>query len=484
MANSMKKSLPILCLMLLVVRLGADAPKRSQRIEWRSNANALEYKVEIQNTATKETSSFTTEKTFAELSLSPGDYRYRVTAYDFLGRPAAPSAWTAFLVIQAAQPEIRNIEKKVTAQNAGKRLEIAVDIANVSANSVVELVSESVQGELGIGRKGGEDETGRVSKVYFEDVPPGKWRLRVTNASGFSVESDVIEVMGNGNAAESVTPVVAQADEAERVAREVAEQAAREAAEREAAERAAREAEERAAAEQAAREAVEREAAERAAREAAERAAREAEELAKRQAEEQKAAEKAAKKAARQKYREEHPYIIKDITFAGGIGAVLMPYDGTVKDTTGNGSAFAFMGRFSAFPVKQEKQRFGFELLGRYADFGTEEEYYTVDLSFVQLGANFVWKHTLFGPKSFFAVKGGGGLVIVNYATTYLKSADGRENPERKRLVYPALTAGASLIFNPANFLSVEAGADFSHLFITGMPTGCITPYICVGLRL
>lgn len=436
--------------MLCAALLSADEPKFSQRIEWRANANALEYKVEIQDTATNTVSSFTTEKTFAELSLAPGNYRYRVTVYDFLGRKATTSAWTAFSVIQAAKPEIRRIEKNVTASDADERLEIAVDIANVSADSLVELVGENVPGELEISGNGGKDEKERVSKVYFQDVPPGKWRLRVTNASGFSAESDVIEIVS----AVKPPPVFEQDDAEAAAAREAEERAAREAAEL--AERLARE---------------EREAAERAAREeqeAAERAAREA----------------AARLAAEKKKKP--PYVFKDITVAGGVGLAFMPYDGTVTDMTGNTFAPAFMGRIAAFPLKREKYRFGFELCGTYADWGAKTDFYALDLTFMQFGANVVWKHRLFGAKSFFALKGGGVVVVVDYATTYpYRGDDDRREPSgRKRLFYPAVTAGASLICNPAQFLSLEAGVDFSHLCITGMPTGCVTPYVCVGFRL
>ena len=453
MASGVKKFLPALCLMLCAALLSADEPKFSQRIEWRANANALEYKVEIQNVATDAVSSFTTEKTFAELSLAPGNYRYRVTVYDFLGRKATTSAWTAFSVIQAARPEIRSIEKNVTAPDADERLEIAVDIANVSADSVVELVGENVTGELGISGSGGKDEKERVSKVYFQDVPPGKWRLRVTNASGFSTESDVIEIVS----AVKPPPAAEQDDAEAAAAHELAERLARE--EQEAAERAAREAAELA--ERLARE--EQEAAERAAREAAARLA-----------------------AEKKKKPPRPPYVFKDITVAGGVGLAFMPYDGTVTDMTGNSSALAFVGRIAAFPLKREKYRFGFELCGSYADWGAKTDFYALDLTFLQVGANAVWKHRLFGAKSFFALKGGVGVVAVDYETTYTYSGDDdrREPSGRKRLFYPAVTAGASLVFNPAQFLSLEAGADVSHLFITGMPTGCVTPYVCVGFRL
>ena len=478
MANS-KKMLLLFGLMLFS-RSFADEPKFLQRLEWRSNANALEYKVEIQNTVTEEISSFTTEKLFAELSLAPGDYRYQVTAYDFLGRKAGVSAWTTFSVIQAAQPEIRNIEKSVTMQDGSERLEIAVEIANVSANTVVELVSATtaMRGELEIEKGGREDETKQVSKVYFQNVSQGEWRLRVTNASGFSTESEVIEVIDSNKTVGDFATAVAKSADEEKTPEVVAEKSTQEI--EETSENVSEETIEKNTGEALAKAEIER-----AAKEAEERAAREAAEKAEKEAAERKATEIATKKAAEQKVLATQSSGM-DITFAGGIGMMLMQH-GLNDDIVGSESALAFLGRFSAFPVKRGAQRFGFELFGRYADFDVEEEYSAVDSMFLQFGANFVWKHTLFGPKSFVALKGGGGVVFVDYEAAPIKGAEERDASEHKLLAYPALTLGASVIFNPVQFLSLEAGVDFSLMFVSGKPNDCIMPYIpyaCIGLRL
>ena len=57
-----------------------------QRIEWNSDDNALEYRIEIQNIETKKSYEFKTDKNVLEFNLPSGNYRYRVAPYDFLVR--------------------------------------------------------------------------------------------------------------------------------------------------------------------------------------------------------------------------------------------------------------------------------------------------------------------------------------------------------------------------------------------------------------
>ena len=88
----------ILIFLFLFSALLFGEEKFTQRLEWKSNANALEYKVELQNLSDGKSQTFSTEKSHLELSLSPAKYRYRVRAYDFLGKEASVSSWTEFEV--------------------------------------------------------------------------------------------------------------------------------------------------------------------------------------------------------------------------------------------------------------------------------------------------------------------------------------------------------------------------------------------------
>jgi preprotein translocase subunit SecG len=81
-----------------------SAKKFKQTLQWSSDPNVLEYKIEIQNSSGQIIQSVTTEESSVSLALKEGSYRYRITAYDFLGREAVSTGWvnieyiTAYLV--------------------------------------------------------------------------------------------------------------------------------------------------------------------------------------------------------------------------------------------------------------------------------------------------------------------------------------------------------------------------------------------------
>ena len=85
-----------------------SAKKFKQTLQWSSDPNVLEYKVEIQNSSGQIIQSVTTEESSISLSFKEGSYRYRITAYDFLDREAVSTGWVNFEVAIAKQPEIKH----------------------------------------------------------------------------------------------------------------------------------------------------------------------------------------------------------------------------------------------------------------------------------------------------------------------------------------------------------------------------------------
>lgn len=77
----------------------ATASKRKQKLEWRADENVLEYKVEVQNSAGKVLVSEVTEKSSVQFSLPAGNYTYKITAYDMLGRESVNTGWIPFEII-------------------------------------------------------------------------------------------------------------------------------------------------------------------------------------------------------------------------------------------------------------------------------------------------------------------------------------------------------------------------------------------------
>lgn len=514
-AHSQRKrrlALALLVCALLALPTFAEEVTFPQKIEWKSNANALEYKVELQNTTSGRTQTITTDKTSTELSLVPGKYRYRVYAYDFLGREASVSAWTSFEVFKASTPRIRNVEKDVTIGKADNSVEISVSISDINANSKFELVNESLEGTIDASEraqmKSGSSETESITKLGFKGVPPGQWRLRVTNASGLTSTSDVITVHGERTyTEEEVALIKKEAEDAKEAAlkkdfqnnldeyiRLAEEEKAREA------ERIAREKEEaeKARLAEEARLKAEREAAEQARLEAerkleeeriaAENARREEE----RQAAERERQMQLAKAAAEKKEREEarrlarlerknRPYKWKDIVFEGGVGYTATLYDSTIKDYYDDDTALALNFRIKFLPVKTASNKFGLELNMLYQKFEKETDFYSAELISAIFDVKFVWQHNLTG-NLFLCAKGGGGTDIIQKKIDY-GSASSRGSAENIQYMYPAAVGGLSLFLIPWKCIVLEAGIDFAHVLGDSSRFGFITPYACVGFR-
>ena len=184
--------------------------KFSQKIEWKSDKNALEYRVEMRPVGGK--SEFrTTTDSFIELSLPAGEYEYRVYVYDLLGRQSSVSGWKRFSVIKAAEPEInipRNSTKSASVDERSGEMSMDVSVGSITPESKVELINERtkerVSGKLQVKAADGSarGEVYSATSVTFPPVESGEWRLKITNPSGLSSESAPITIKKSPTASE------------------------------------------------------------------------------------------------------------------------------------------------------------------------------------------------------------------------------------------------------------------------------------------
>ena len=515
------KLLTLLCCLMLMAAAPLSAQssqKFKQILKWNSDPNVLEYKVEIQTSAGKSVSTVTTEESSISLALKEGSYRYRITAYDFLGREAVTTNWVNFEVALAKLPEIKHQKKIESLAEDGKALELNVNVEDVTSDTKAELVNietgKSIAGQLVLSSAAGApaagltaSETHTANKVRFTEVPEGKWKLVITNPSGLSSESESFEVKDTIKE-ERIAAAKAEEErkererlEAERKAKEEAERLAREEEERKAREEAERLEAERLAREKAEREEIvrkihEQEEADRLAREEEERKvleeerrqqelveaeARAAEEAA-REAEQTEEDKEAAKEARRQKWLtyDRKFYII------GGAGVTMPLYDsGFFHDymREGNRMPLCFTAQIGFLPIHTDRIRFGMELNSFGTQYRVNNEYYNMYLNILDIQDNLAFRFGLKNKKVWFQVKGGGGFAVVQELLDYLDESENNKKDKVDNFGYITAGGGLSVIFTPTALLMIEVGADYYNLFIPEMNMGLLNPYLGIGIR-
>ena len=494
MVNS-RKLYTILILLVLFSSsiLSAQSTKFKQKLSWVEDKNAFDYKVEIRGVETSYKSLLESDTSFVEVSLPAGKYRYRVYAFDFLGRQASVSDWRDFTVLKAVQPQVVNKEKTVVPVKDDKKVSIPVDVKSIEEDSKVELVNKEtnqvVEGKLDV--KVDDKNQLVASEAVFPMVEEGNWVVKVTNPSGLFIESEEIKVESN---------VTRQQLEAERKAEEE-----RIAAERRAEEERIAAEEERLAVERRAKE--ERIAAERRAEEeriaaekerlAVERKAEEEERLAaERKAEEERLAaveeqQAAEEKLAKAEVKKNKP--AADFSMLVGGGALINIYDGSLlkynnqtlwKKETDSSVLPEVNVRMAYLPVKFDGWKTGVELAAQTSILYFENEYIQSYLPFTVVELNWEIQRKLGTDKFLLALKLGGSASIINEIAKYKQDTEEERQASEAAFVNWGAQAGLSFVFIPVKNFEIELGCDFNHVFIPEMPTGNINTYLVMGVRL
>ena len=396
-----------------------------QKIQWEQDENASEYKVEIRDVESGKKYYFETEENFVNLNLPASRYEYQVTVLNSFGRVQTASGWNSFEIFKAELPEIVKVQKKSVVPSKDDDFFIETDIKNVNEDSAVSLVNEktgkTIKGSLVMQKSAGKNEK-TATKVKFPKVENGEWKLIVENPLGQKTESASIQV-------------VDQKTEEARIAAEKAEQ-----------ERLAKAEEEKRLAEE----------------------ARIAEE--KRLAEEKAASEPETKKSGKKEKR-----ILGFYAAADG-GLLFSPF----FDEFSDGKAMPFLGLKLGFvPEIKKSNRIGIEIDSLVSKYELNTSNYDYSDKFAFLRMNLLYKRKIFRNALKLNVRAGGNLIFIQNFMDYKDSDNLKKDAAYG---YLGVQCGSSLVFTAGNFL-MEAGADYIFVFIDGMPTDFLSPYISLGIR-
>ena len=201
----------------------------SQKLSWTADANAFEYKVEVQNTDSGESDFFTSEQSSITFSKPAGNYRYRVTAIDFLGRESSVSDWRNFKITRAVQPVIISAAdsasfKGDSAHDSGKA-EIPLKAEGLVEGSEFELADESSGKTIipELVEKNGDE------KLVAQNIYEGTFTLRIKNPGGLEARKSGIRIVKDNSEEIAAQEAEAARLEAGRLAKEEEERRAEEA---------------------------------------------------------------------------------------------------------------------------------------------------------------------------------------------------------------------------------------------------------------
>lgn len=440
----------IAALLLFSVPLFSQEKKFTQKLQWEPEPNALEYKVEIQNANdTSVEKTFRTEKPFVEFSMPAGEYTYRIFTYDFLGRQASVTEWKPFSIKKAIKPEIHIRSETVHIEpdeNAPIRIPANVEKITPNSNAVVinEDTGERIEGTIEFEKSGGNSVSG---SVVVRGLKEGNWKVVIQNPSGLYSESEPIHVQRQEKRPE---PELAKAepDSSEAETAGHSDTASAENAPSSGSEAVA----------------------------VLDTAEADAESAEKEEDGETKSAEAAEKGGVPG----------QDIQILAHFVVPFVFYDENIKTYAGSAFNWGVGAKIQWLPIdigERKTVQFGLEISGTATQFSMQNDYISVTLPMLLAQGNLVTRIN-FGAKgkAGLNIKFGGGVSVIKKEISYTSSQE-RENPLDERYGHFCANGGLSADWIVLRHFVLEAGADFTHIFITDMNTGMVNAYLAAGLR-
>jgi hypothetical protein len=122
----------------------SEDPRFIQRLTWSGGTYALHCEIIIEK---EESAGYVnylnkiTNSNFLDLSLPPGNYRFRVIPYDILGKPSEGSRWAEFKVFNAVKPEIFIPEEELEYYNDNQGSKFEINGRNIEPDAQVYFVN-------------------------------------------------------------------------------------------------------------------------------------------------------------------------------------------------------------------------------------------------------------------------------------------------------------------------------------------------------
>ncbi|MCL2805315.1 MAG: hypothetical protein FWD26_05190 [Treponema sp.] len=160
-------------------------PRFVQRLTWSGGEFAARYEIiierEVSGRFIEHLREFTRQH-FVEVSLPPGEYRFRVIPYDFFDRPAEASEWKNVSVRAALQPQPAEVLPEIVTGERGETLGFIIEVTGSNLDPDARYFirySDGTQSPLEV-TEAGEDGV----KVFAEGEIPDQYEIIIRNPGG------------------------------------------------------------------------------------------------------------------------------------------------------------------------------------------------------------------------------------------------------------------------------------------------------------
>lgn len=418
--------------------LFAQENRFKQKLEWEAEPYALEYKVEIKSTSSSSVlKEFTTQNCYVEFSMAPGEYSYRVFAYDFLGREASCTEWENFTITKALQPKVNLKDVNVTVDGNSKRpVTIPVDVARITDESTLVFVNtetgEKIEGIINTSKA--EDGSVSSSSVVFPNVSIGEWKMVVTNPSGLSTESEPVSVSPAGKKIVIGKSSVKTSEDQSQIKPPV---------------------------------------------EVVHAIEEDVPDNDQNDDKEEKIEEKKEEKI--EEVKEKKPYVVQDINLLVGMPIGFSLYDEFFNSLSNVIKMNWYVTtKIQWLPIDINNIQIGPELSFASLPFMYDNDSLSILTNTYLYQLNAVVKINL-TDKIGINAKAGAGVSTISVSSRDYVNADSFE--QAKWFGYVCAQCGVSFVWIPAKHFIVETGVDFTHIFMPDVQAGIVEPYLTVGVR-
>ena len=172
-------------------------------MRWDADPNVLYYEVLLRTGDGKDVETFKATEGRLALNLVPGEYRYRIRAFNVLRKPELELPWQEFVVLKAEIPRVARIEPKLRyVEDAdasltlwgeclvpGARVELRCEDPSAAAIEGIETARLDAAREGAARLRAGADETCAVRFAFpAEAFRPGRYAVLLTNPGGLAAE--------------------------------------------------------------------------------------------------------------------------------------------------------------------------------------------------------------------------------------------------------------------------------------------------------